>query len=443
MVQFVAMNPVTVTDLTNHIVALFEEDERLQDLWVLAEVSSWKKAASGHIYFSLKDGGAVIAAVMWRGNAYRHTWLPRTGDQILAHGYVGVYPERGSYQFYADEIRPAGRGQLYAQFEALKEKLAAQGLFDATRKRAIPPAPRRLGIVTSPNAAALQDVLRLLSQRWPLAELILFPAQVQGADAPRQIAAALDAANRFPANASTSGRAPLSDFADLPLLSDDDPTDFPATGEPLAPPDRDRLDTLLLVRGGGSIEDLWAFNEEQVAWAIADSRTPVIAGIGHETDFTIADFVADLRAPTPTAAAVAATPDSLELLEGIRQTCSWLMRQGAATVAERRIDWEALRRRLQRSAPLRRIDLTRQRLDDAEERLRRAVAQTLRQRSERLASGAARLETLNPSSVLARGYSIVQRADGSVVTEPEQTSPGERLLVRAAGGKYAVRRERG
>ncbi len=435
------MNPVTITDLTNHIVALFEEDDLLRDMWVLAEVSSWKKAASGHIYFSLKDSDAVINSVMWRGSAYRHTWLPRVGDQILAHGYVGVYPERGSYQFYADEVRPAGRGQLYAQFEALKEKLAAEGLFDATRKRGIPPAPRRLGIVTSPNAAALQDVLRTLGQRWPLVAVILFPTQVQGVDAPGRIAAALDAANRFPARAPTSDHGPASDFADLSLLSDNGRGDSAAASEPPPPLMDDPLDTILLVRGGGSIEDLWAFNEEQVAYAIAASEAPIVTGIGHETDFTIADFVADLRAPTPTSAAVAATPDRLEVLEGVRQTYTWLVRQGADAVAERQMDWEALRNRLQRSAPLRQIDIARQRLDDSEERLRRTVALSLRQRMERLAFGAARLESLNPSSVLSRGYSIVQRADGEVVTAPEQTSSGERLLVRAAGGKYAVLRE--
>ena len=441
MVQFQAVNRVTITDLTNHIVALFEEDDLLRDIWVLAEVSSWKKAASGHIYFSLKESDAVINSVMWRGNAYRHTWLPRVGDQILAHGYVGVYPERGSYQFYADEVRPAGRGQLFAQFEALKEKLAAEGLFDATRKRGILPEPRRLGIVTSPNAAALQDVLRTLGQRWPLVDVILFPTQVQGADAPGQIAAALDAANRFPARAPTSDNGPASDFADLPLLSDNGRGDSAAASEPPPPLMDDPLDTILLVRGGGSIEDLWAFNEEQVAYAIAASEAPIVTGIGHETDFTIADFVADLRAPTPTSAAVAATPDRLEVLEGVRQTYTWLVRQGADAVAERQMDWEALRNRLQRSAPLRQIDIARQRLDSSEERLRRTVALSLRQRMERLAFGAARLESLNPSSVLSRGYSIVQRADGEVVTAPEQTSSGERLLVRTAGGKYAVLRE--
>ncbi|MGB5050904.1 MAG: exodeoxyribonuclease VII large subunit, partial [Caldilineaceae bacterium] len=260
------MNPITISAVTTHIVNLFEGDERLRDVWLLGEVSNWKKAASGHIYFSLKDAGASLSGVMWKGNAFRHTWLPREGDQVMAHGYVGVYPERGSYQFYADEIRPAGRGQLYAQFEALKGKLAAEGLFDAESKRPIPAQARRLGVVTSPGAAALRDVLRVLSQRWPLVEVILFPTLVQGNDAPGQIVAALEAASRFGNTGS---------------LFD---------GEP--------LDTILLVRGGGSIEDLWAFNDEGVARAVAASRVPVIVGVGHETDFTIVDFVADLRAPT-------------------------------------------------------------------------------------------------------------------------------------------------
>ncbi|MBI3958928.1 MAG: exodeoxyribonuclease VII large subunit, partial [Chloroflexi bacterium] len=282
------MNPITISAITTHIVNLFEGDELLRDVWLLGEVSNWKKAASGHIYFSLKDAGAALSGVMWKGNAFRHTWLPREGDQVLAHGYVGVYPERGSYQFYADEIRPAGRGQLYAQFEALKEKLATEGLFDAGRKRPIPPQPRRLGVVTSAGAAALRDVLRVLAQRWPLVEVILFPTLVQGGDAPGQIVAALGAANRFGQGGSL----------------------FDA-GTPWVP-----LDTILLVRGGGSIEDLWSFNDEGVARSVAASRVPVIAGVGHETDFTIVDFVADLRAPTPSAAA--AVPDRWEVIEQLR-----------------------------------------------------------------------------------------------------------------------------
>ena len=434
------MQPVTVTDLTAHISSLFETDENLSDIWVTAEVSSWKKWASGHAYFTLKDSGAVIDAVMWRGNVFRHTWLPGTGDQVLAHGYVGVYPERGRYQFYADKLRPAGRGQLYARFEALKEKLAAEGLFDAERKREIPGTPRRLGVVTSPGAAALQDVLRTLGQRWPLAEVILFPTLVQGADAPDQIASALAAAGSYAGGASqTNGRAP--ELAGLPLLLEAERNGAESVGSAEQSPEGEALDTVLLVRGGGSIEDLWAFNEEPVAYAIAECRRPVISGVGHETDFTIADFCADKRAPTPTAAAVEATPDRQEVLQDIREIHLRLLSDGAAHVADGRLAWDALRLRLERSAPLRQIDLALQRLDDAELRMQRAAALILRRRRERLASGSARLKSLNPSNVLARGYSIVQRADGAVVTAPDQAAAGERLLVSAAGGKYSVRRE--
>jgi len=402
------MNPITISAVTTHIVNLFEGDDLLRDVWLLGEVSNWKKAASGHIYFSLKDAGANLSGVMWKGNAFRHTWLPREGDQVMAHGYVGVYPERGSYQFYADEIRPAGRGQLYAQFEALKEKLLAEGFFDEERKRPIPIVPQRLGVVTSAGAAALRDVLRVLSQRWPLVEVILFPTLVQGNDAPSQIVAALGAANRFGYGGS---------------LFDGDP-----------------LDTILLVRGGGSIEDLWAFNDEGVARAVAESRVPVIAGVGHETDFTIVDFVADLRAPTPSAAAAAAVPDRWELIEQLRGVQAGLVQR-----ASEEIDWQqerldTLRSRLHRASPQRQIDLARQRLVDTEDRLHRQMTQRLAVLKERLSFGQVRLESLNPTAVLGRGYSIVQNGEGVVVTGPAGAAAGDMLRVRGAGGEYAVRR---
>lgn len=437
------MNPLTITQLTSHVTSLFEQDELLRDVWVLAEVSRWSRAASGHIYFSMKDSGAVISSVMWRGNAHRHSWLPTEGDQVLAHGYVGVYPERGQYQFYADEIRPAGRGQLFAQFEALKERLAAEGLFEAERKRPIAEKPRQLGVVTSQSAAAFQDVLRTLAQRWPLAEAVLFPTQVQGAEAPGQIAAALAAANRFTGEAVSRDRFYEDDSPGLPLWSIGNGYGDSAAAVGSAERGESILDTVLLVRGGGSIEDLWAFNEEVVAYAIAQSKVPVVTGIGHETDFTIADFVADLRAPTPTGAAVAATPDRWELLQDVRQTEAWLLRGGVGAVSERLAQLEELRRRLLRSAPLRQINLARQRLDEADDRLRRVLATELRRRKEQVASAGARLEGLNPLAVLSRGYSIVQRGDGSVVSAPGQTTIGERLSVRSAGGDYPVTRENG
>jgi len=407
------MNPMTISAVTTHIVNLFAGDELLGDVWLLGEVSNWKKAASGHIYFSLKDAGATLGGVMWKGNAFRHTWLPRQGDQVMAHGYVGVYPERGSYQFYADEMRPAGRGQLYARFEALKEKLAAEGLFDEDRKRPIPAQPQRLGVVTSAGAAALRDVLRVLSQRWPLVEVILFPTLVQGSGAPGQIVAALEAANDF----GLSGR-------------------LFAAGTHWAP-----VDTILLVRGGGSIEDLWAFNDEGVARAVAASRTPVIAGVGHETDFTIVDFVADLRAPTPSAAAAAAVPDRWESIEQLRAVQAGLLQRATEEIGRERERLDGLCSRLQRASPQRQIDLARQRLVDADERLQRQMEQRLAVWKERLAFGQVRLESLNPMAILARGYSIVQRSNGRVVTGPEGATPGDRLRVRAAGGEYDVRRE--
>jgi exodeoxyribonuclease VII large subunit len=403
------MNPITISALTTHIVNLFAADEVLRDVWITGEVSNWTKARSGHIYFSLKDSGANISAVMWKGNVFRHSWLPSEGDQILAHGYVDVYPERGVYQFYADEIRPAGRGQLYAQFEALKQSLMAEGLFDIERKRSIPLAPQRIGVITSDGAAALRDVLRVLSQRWPLVEVILFHTLVQGNEAPAGIVAALSAANSYGQGNS------LFDAA-----------------EP--------LDVILLVRGGGSIEDLWAFNDERVARAVAASALPVITGVGHETDFTIVDFVSDLRMPTPSAAAAAAVPDRAELLaqlDYLQETLAGIMEDHTATLWTQLGECQA---RLNRTNPHRALDRTRQRLDDLTARLHRELERQLQQRRERLDFSWLRLNSLNPAGVLARGYSLVQRIDGSVVTDPQEVAAGEELTIHAAKGVYQVRR---
>jgi exodeoxyribonuclease VII large subunit len=403
------MNPITISSLTTHIVNLFAADDLLRDVWITGEVSNWTRARSGHIYFSLKDSGANISAVMWKGNVFRHTWLPREGDQIVAHGYVDVYPERGVYQFYADEIHPAGRGQLYAQFEELKNRLMAEGLFDPERKRPIPPIPQRIGVVTSDDAAALRDVLRVLSQRWPLVQVILFHTLVQGNEAPARIVAALDAANRFGQGASL----------------------FDAT-EP--------LDLLLLVRGGGSIEDLWAFNDERVARAVAASHLPVITGVGHETDFTIVDFVADLRMPTPSAAAAAAVPDRAEWIAQLYHLQSSLAEVINDCVFHLRNQLDECQSRLARVSPLRHLNLERQRLDDLETRLHRSVRRQLDQAHERLTFSTLRLDSLNPTNVLARGYSVVQRADGAVVNGPEESTAGEELTVHAARGRYQVQR---
>ncbi len=397
------MNPITVSALTTHIVALFERDELLRDVQVTGEVSNWKRANSGHIYFSLKDQGASIAAVMWRGNAMAHSWLPREGDQIIAHGYVGVYPERGVYQLYVNRIRPAGRGQLYARFEAVKRQLEAEGLFAQERKRPIPPWPCRLGVVTSPDAAALRDILRVLAARWPLVDVVVFPTLVQGGEAPAQIEAALAAANRYHLEVEA-------------------------------------IDTLILARGGGSIEDLWAFNELQVAYAIAHSHLPVVTGIGHETDFTIADFVADLRAPTPSAAAAAVVPDRQEVWATLVNRRRHLDQRVHRALARWRDQTERARLRLLRLHPSRQLDRQRQALDDRERRLHNAIWNRLRQLAERNHAAYQRLEALSPQRVLQRGYSIVHRQAGQVVTDPATVPVGELLTVLAARGDYQVQR---
>ena len=395
--------PITISTLNSHIAQLLDQDEQLRDLWVIGEVSNWKRAASGHIYFSLKDSGATIVAVMWRNSAVAHSWLPDNGDQIIAHGYVSVYPERGVYQLYVNRIQPAGRGQLYARFEELKATLAAQGLFDAARKRPLVSRPRRIGIITSADAAALRDILRVLTLRWPLVDVLLFSSLVQGAEAPAQLVQAMAAANHYHAT--------------------------------VAP-----LDTLILARGGGSIEDLWAFNDEAVAQAIVQSAIPVVAGVGHETDFTIVDFVADLRAPTPSAAAAAVVPDRTELLEQLM-----LLRRQLVERATRRIQTEQqhatqLAARLARIAPIRQLDQRRQRLTDRTERLHEQATNRVRGLRQRLNSATIQLQILNPQSILQRGYSIVQRTDGAVVTDPTMTTTGEELRVQAAGGTYSVTR---
>jgi len=285
---------LSVSQITAYIKSLFTTDELLSDVWISGEVSNFKLATSGHCYLTLKDGDASIRSVIWRTAATRMV-LPRDGDAVMAHGYVSVYEGQGVYQFYIDHLEAAGAGRLWQEFEQLRGRLTAEGLFDDARKRPIPARPRRLGIVTSANAAALRDILHTLAARYPLVGVILAPALVQGASAPPSICAALEMLNRW----ST---------------------------------DHEPLDAIIVARGGGSIEELWAFNDERVARAIAASGVPVVSGVGHETDFTIADFVADLRAPTPTAAAAACTPDLRQVLVALAD-----LEQSAQTAIAQRL----------------------------------------------------------------------------------------------------------
>jgi exodeoxyribonuclease VII large subunit len=329
---------------------------------------------------------------MWRSNTARQLYVPNHGDAILVHGYVSIYEAGGQYQLYADQIQPVGRGDLHREFELLKNRLEAEGLFDAERKRPLPGLPRRIGVVTSPTAAAFQDVLNVLARRYPLAEVLLSPTLVQGNDAPPQIVAALDALNRT------------------------------------------NVDVILMVRGGGSLEDLWAFNDERVARAVAASRLPVVSGVGHEIDFTIVDFVADRRAPTPSAAAEVITPYTLDdLAYTVDQHRRRLADGLAFQIDERRRMVEAEARILASHHPQRHIDNHRQRLDDLSARTSRALGQLVRLRRERLDARHRALLSADPRRILQRGYAIVETG-GVRLADAQQTAPGAALDIHLARG---------
>jgi exodeoxyribonuclease VII large subunit len=391
---------VTVTELTRYLRQLLESDDNLQDIWVQGEVSNLSRPSSGHLYFTLKDSGASLRCVMWRNAVISQGILPRDGDQIEAHGAVSIYEPGGQYQLYIDKIRPLGEGLLYQEFLRLKTRLEEEGLFDPERKRAIPGWPQRIGIVTSPTGAALRDILNTLQRRYPLVEVILSPTAVQGNEAPAGIVSALKALNLY--------------------------------AEP---------DLILLARGGGSIEDLWAFNDERVAYAIADSRAPVISGVGHETDFTIADFAADLRAPTPTAAAELATPHKADLEQKINEMVLSLGKASNLQIINLRWALSELKNQLTLYSPRNRLLSDRQRLDEMMHSASKALTNRLQLEVTRLNSLTNQLSVLNPIAVLERGYAIVTDQAGELVRSVKQVTYHEELKVRVRDGEFDVRVE--
>ncbi len=391
----------SVTELTAYIRQVFETDPALQDVWVQGEISNMTRASSGHWYFTIKDGGAQLKCAMWRSSVERQSFVPQNGDEIAAHGRISVYDPRGEYQLYADRVRPVGLGDLYQQFEQLKHKLEAEGLFDQERKRPLPDFPRQIGVVTSPEAAAFQDIQNVLRRRFPLAQLILSPTLVQGADAPPQIVAALERLNTYT-----------------------------------------QVDVILLIRGGGSIEDLWAFNDERVARAVAASRIPVVTGVGHETDTTIVDFVSDLRAPTPSAAAEQITPNIEDLRLTLRERDSRMAGLIRDDLAARQADLTVAQRSLGHLSPLNRIRNLRQRVDDWNARLATRQAARLHLLRERLDSRTAALHAANPQSILARGYAIVSVSeDGHRLSGAAGVKPGTGVTIQFHDGDLKARVE--
>ena len=392
------MNEVwTVGELTRYIRELFEIDFRLQDVDVRGEISNFTRARSGHLYFTLKDEGAQLKCVMWRSDAERLPFRPQDGDAVLANGRISVYEASGVYQLYTSYLEPAGRGDLALAFEQLKQRLADEGLFDPAHKRPLPRFPHKIGIVTSVDAAALRDILNVLRRRYPLVQVLIAPTLVQGADAPPQIVRALE---------WLDGRSDI--------------------------------DCIIVARGGGSMEDLWAFNDERVARAIFAARHPVICGVGHEVDFTIADFVADMRAPTPSAAAELATPDVAEWGPTLRSLQARLAADMQDNLAQKRRRVQHLARSLRHLSPRASLDNQRQQIDSLFDHLHITMRRSLERGRSRVTVAEAELMAYSPLATLARGYAIVRGDDGRIIRSIQAVSVGDALSIQVTDGAFEV-----
>jgi exodeoxyribonuclease VII large subunit len=382
----------SVGQVATYVRELLETDTHLADLWVEGEVSNLTRSAAGHTYFTLKDESSQLRCVMFRR---QHAGTPlEDGTQVTAHGRISFFERRGELQLNVDFVQPAGVGIWQAQLERLKAQLEEEGLFEPSRKRPIPSFPRRIGVVTSPAGAVFHDICNIVGRRWPLTEIVLAPTLVQGDEAAPAIVEALSALN----------------------------------GE-------SDIDVIIVARGGGSVEELWPFNEEVVARAIYASRIPIVSAVGHETDYTIADYVADLRAPTPSAAAELVVPDRSEVSRQIRGSIVTMEGWMAGQVARHRAGADQLLLRLRRSVP--NVEQERQRLALLLRSAQSAMAQGLNGHRERLKAYALQLRSLEPRGTLARGYALVQRrADGQVVRSVSQVKGRERLDVHVADGRF-------
>jgi exodeoxyribonuclease VII large subunit len=388
---------LTVSQLTFHIRKQLENDPTLQDVWVEGEISNLSRPASGHIYFTLKDKNASLRCMMWKPDAARLRVNLQDGMAIEAHGRITVYEPQGAYQLSVNLIQPKGEGALYQEFLRLKSMLDAEGLFDVERKRPIPELPRVIGIVTSGTGAALRDILNTLRRRLPLAQVILTPSPVQGVEAPPALVNAILSINKH------------------------------------------NPDVILLARGGGSIEDLWAFNDERVVRAVADSRAPVICGVGHETDFTLCDFAADLRAPTPTAAAELATQTTVEDLQDLLTSYSSHLNSSILNlIAEQKLSVSTLISRLKYVSPERHIQSGYQNLDELSRRAFSALTHRIQLQSNHVNGISNRLLSLNPEGILSRGYAIITRKDDGMIVSKVSQAHGE-MKVRVSDGEFDVK----
>ena len=379
----------TVSQINGYIKKILDQNIILNNVWIKGELSNFKLHYSGHIYTTLKDEGGVLKAVMFKSAASALTFTPQDGMKVLARGKVGVYESGGVYQLYIEEMIPDGVGELYIAYEQLKAKLQAEGLFDERHKKPIPRFPSRVGVITAPTGAAVRDIINVITRRFPMAEIVLYPAQVQGTGSAQSVAAGIEYFN-----------------------------------------ETNSVDTIIAGRGGGSIEDLWAFNEELVARAIFNSRIPIISAVGHETDFTIADFVADLRAPTPSAAAEIAVPSSLDLSASIKMQSSRLMQAQLSRLRTLQLKINSLKLK----TPQEIINDNSQKLDNLTRRAENSFKLILSQKRRVLGEASGKLNALSPLNTLSRGYSIPVKDDGTVIRSVRDTKSGDEFVLKLKDG---------
>ena len=384
----------TVSELNQFIKDLLDNVPPLTDLLLRGEISNYKVYPSGHHYFTLKDSQCAVKCVLFKGSAMKLRFRPENGMQVIASGRISVYPRDGAYQLYCTGLSPDGVGDLSVAYEQLKEKLRLEGLFDEAHKKPLPPYPQRIAIVTSPAGAAVHDMIRILRRRYPIAKVLLLPVRVQGAEAPAEIAGAIRYANRH-----------------------------------------QLADVLITGRGGGSLEDLWAFNDERVARAIYDSEIPVISAVGHEPDVAISDFVADRRASTPSNAAEIAVPDRMELLRWLDGADSRMIRGVTRQLRASRERLEGMAQKRALTDPTALIADKGMQLDHVQHRLAAAMRAVTDREGGRFAALAAALDALSPLRVLGRGYALAQTESGEILRSAAQTAPGERIRVRLARGQ--------
>lgn len=388
------MSVITVSQLNRYVKMLLEEDPHLTPVYVRGEISNFvNHYKSGHLYFSLKDEGALVKAVMFRTYASRLKFKPESGMTVIVRARVSLYEKDGAYQLYVEDMQPDGVGALQLAYEQLKKRLEEEGLFDPARKKPIPAYPRRVGVITSATGAAVRDMLNVLGRRYPLAKVVFIPVLVQGEEAPAQLVEALHRMNSEKA-----------------------------------------ADVILIGRGGGSLEELWAFNSELLCRAVAASDIPVISAVGHETDFTLCDFAADLRAPTPSAAAELAVPDKQELLQRLSNMEQRLQLQTTAILQQKTAALSALKSKKALSSPGYFVEQAGMRLDYLTQSFSRRAEAVLSAAGTRLAASAARLDALSPLAVLSRGYAIPQDHRGTVVRSVSAVAPGDPVHLKMQDG---------